>query len=321
MASYAESKILNETIFNLFSEPGMEKRAIDAINDYTRWRMRELGFTRKILPPLVITNDDLDRVPDTDKPVKVVDMEPDSPAAISVPLNTLPENWYLEGPRYRVLFDRILTPRITKDIDELRTWVMDIRQVVHDNMIKDMLAEEDGKFIKTVDRVLHLPDTNHPFSGVKQWVRSPFSAGGLSRKNLVESFKILPQTFSRLEVMTVLVNHITIRDIQKWHRDEMGGDFSEALIRDGWVSGVSFMNANWVVTIKRELVPNGTLYFFGDPKFIGKFYILEDATLCVERNFYQLTFFAYEYLGMAIAHPGGLARADFGWSGNTPPSF
>lgn len=40
---------------------GGEQEAIDAVNAFTRVKMREDGFFRKILPPIQITNDHLDR--------------------------------------------------------------------------------------------------------------------------------------------------------------------------------------------------------------------------------------------------------------------
>src|SRR6185369_549976 len=147
MATKTETQLLNDTLLTQLDTPGMEKQAIDAVNDFTRIKMREDGFYRRIIPPLQVSNDELDRQVDTDKPVKVIDKEPDNPPAQSIPFATLPSNQYIRGGRYRVSFDRIVTPRFTKDVDELRTWVMDIRQVLSDNAIKDMLAEEDGKFI------------------------------------------------------------------------------------------------------------------------------------------------------------------------------
>ncbi len=49
--------------------------AINAINDFTRIKMLEDGFFRRILPPLQITNDELDRAVSTDKPIKIIDKE------------------------------------------------------------------------------------------------------------------------------------------------------------------------------------------------------------------------------------------------------
>jgi len=308
MASQTETQLLNETLFEQLDTPGMEKQAIDAVNDFTRTKMREDGFYRRILPPLQISNDELDRQVDTDKPVKVVDKEPDSPAAISIPFATLPINVYIRGPRYRVMFDRIVTPRFVKDVDELRTWVMDIRQVLSDNAIKDMLAEEDSKFIAAVNAVMIGPDTPVPYNGnVVQWETIE---GGITRETLSDAKKIMPKGPSSLEVHTLLINNVTIKEVEKFGRDEMGGDFSQDIIKNGW-SESEFMGMRWIITIKRDLVPDDSIFMFADPKFIGKNFLLEDTTMYIRREAYMLEFFAYQTCGGSIGHSGGLARADF----------
>jgi hypothetical protein len=54
--SHAEMKILNDTLFEKLAsrDPAAEKRAIDAVNDFTRMKMREDGFFRRIMPPVPI---------------------------------------------------------------------------------------------------------------------------------------------------------------------------------------------------------------------------------------------------------------------------
>lgn len=307
MPSPSSVQVLNEELFAQLETPGMEKNALDAVNEFTRVRVREDGFYRKIIPPVQVSNDDLDRQVDTDKPVIVVDKEPGSPAAISIPFATLPINVYIRGPRYRVMFDRIVTPRFVKDIDELRTWQMDIRQVLSDNAIKDMLAEEDSKFLTAVNTALVNPNTVVPTSGVVQW-ETIF--GGISRDTVQEALKIMPKTPSHLEVNTVLVNNVTVRELLKWGYDEAGGDISGDFLKKGW-SELDLMNVKWVVTIKRDLVPDDSMFFFGDPRFIGKSYLLEDTTMHIKREAFMIEFFAYETLGGSIGHTGGLARADF----------
>jgi hypothetical protein len=37
-----------------------------------------------------------------------------SSAAISIPFAKLPRNCYIRGPRYRVMFDRVVLPRFTE---------------------------------------------------------------------------------------------------------------------------------------------------------------------------------------------------------------
>lgn len=307
--SQEETKVLNAVTFEKLSsrDPVLEKEAADAINDFTRIKMREDGFFRKIMPPIPITNDELDRHVHTDKAIKVVDKEPDSPAAVSIPLATLPMNVYIRGQRYAVMFSRITTPRFTKDVDELRTWVMDIRQVISDNAIKDMLAEEDSKFISAIDSVLIGPGVTLPTSGKVQYEQIP---GGITRDSLSESLKVMPDTPFSIEPNTVLVNHITIKDYMKFGRDEMGGDMSAEVFRDGWTA-TTFRGVRHIVTIKKDLVPTNHEYQFGDPKFIGKHYQLEDTTMYIRREFYMLEFFAYEYAGATLGHTGGLAHIHY----------
>jgi hypothetical protein len=270
--------------------------------------MREEGFYRRILPPVQVSNDDLDQQVDTDKPVKIIEREPDSPAAISIPFNTLPMNLYVRGQKYRVTFDRIVTPRFTKDVDELRTYRMDIRQILSDNAIKDMLAEEDRKFISACNAAMgSAADATVTQSGLVQWETI---YGGITRDTLQDAFKILPRTISRLEVGTCLVNNLTIRELMKFGREEMGGDFSQDVFKNGW-SEQNFMNARWIISIKQDLVPTDSIFMFADPKFLGKSFILEDTTLYVDRKAYMLEFFAYETLGGAIGNTNAVARVDF----------
>jgi len=283
------------------------KQAQNAVNDFIRTKMREDGFLRRIIPPVQITNDELDRQVDTDKPVKIVDKEPESPAAVTVPFATLPRGKYIRGPRFRVMFSRIQTPKFIKDIDELRTWDMDIRQVLSDNAIKDMLAEEDGTFISEVNALLVGADLVVPATGVAQWQTI---AGGITRDTINDGLKILPSTPNHLEAATMLINNVTAKEFQKWTRDEVGGDLAQDIVENG------FMERQWfgvrvLITIKRDLVPDNTAFMFAEPKFFGKFFVLEDTTMYIDRKAFMLEFFAWETIGCSIANVAAVGRADF----------
>ncbi len=287
--------------------PEMVKAAQGTVTEFTRVKVREDGIARKIMPPITVQNEDLDRQVDTDKPVVVVDKEPDSPAAASIPFGTLPFNQYIQGPRYRVMFDRLVTPRFTKDVDELRTWDMDIRQVISDNSIKDLLAEEDGKMFMTVNNLLLGQDVVIPLTGVAQWRKI---TGGITRETWAESLKTLPRTPMHLEAATCVINNVTVKDLYKWGRDEIGGDLSEEILQNGFAER-SLMGARVIITIKRDLVADNVQYQFAEPKFLGKFLLLEDVTMFVDRKAYMLEFFAYESIGASFANIGGLGRTDF----------
>jgi len=302
-----QSHELNELVFAALEHPQFTKKAEDQINSFTRQKVREEGFWRLIMPQQEITNAELDRQIMTDKPCKIIDKEPGSPAAVSLPFATLPTNTYIRGQRYLVTFCRIATPRFYKDVDELRTWNMDIRQVLSDNSIRDMLAEEDSKFIAGVNAALIGADTPTYWSGVVQWETIH---GGISRDTMAEARKIMPGTMAHLEPNSLLINNVTVNEWLKFGRDEIGGDLSEELFIRGWTQ-TQILNTRAIVTIKTDLVPNDSIFWFGDPKFIGKSYVLTPTTMYIHRVGPMLEFFSYETIGGTIGFTAALARSDF----------
>jgi hypothetical protein len=308
MATYAMEKVANATLFDWLTSPseGMFKRAEDAINAFTRLRVREDGIHRRVQTYLDLPNDELDR-DYQEKPIKWVDMEPNSPGAVSVPFANLPSNVYIHGQRYRVLFNRIMTVNFTKDVDELRTYEMDLRQVLSDNSIKDMLEEEDTKFDRACTTAMGgTADVASTISGDLQWRGI---SGGVSRDGTREAFKILPSGLTHLEVKTCVMNNVTLQDVMKWGRDEVGGDFSQDMLKSGYKEE-TFQDAKLIVTIKRNLVPDGRLNMFPDEKFVGKAFVLDDTTMAVERKFFFINWFAYETVGAAIGNAASPTRAD-----------
>jgi len=291
----------------LDGSPEMQKTAGDTVTEFTRVRNREEGVMRKILPPLTITNEELDRQVDTAKPVRIVDKEPNSPAAISVPFGTLPINQYIQGPRYRVMFDRIVTPKFTCDVDELYTYDMDIRQVLSDNAVKDVLAEEDGKWFMATNAALLGQDVVIPLTGIAQW-RS--IDGGITRETVAEALKTLPMTPMHLEASVMVINNVSVKEFYKWGRDEIGGDLAEEILQNG-LAERNIMGCRMIITIKRELVPDNSIYMYAEPNKLGKCFLLSDTTMFIDRRAYMLEFFGYETIGAAIGNIAACARVDF----------
>lgn len=308
MFDSTDYRVINQTWLDCVTTPGLEKRAADAATDFTRVRVREEGILRKVLPAIQVTNDKL--VPDVESelPMMIVEKEPDSPAAMSVPFGgSLPYDVYIRARKYRCLFNQVQSPRFRKDVNELRTLSMDIRQVLSDNSIKDMLAEEDSTLFSAVDSVNGSQGATVAQTGNIQWRHI---GGGLSRSSIKDAQKIIPQGPTHLQAATAVINNVSIHEVMKWGRDEVGGDFSQDMLMKGW-SEQQFMNMNWVVTIKRDLVPDDSMYFFCDPKFTGKFFTLEDATMYVKADGPMIEWYNYEIISLTLANYGTLARADF----------
>lgn len=311
MTKEAQAREFNEAFVDMVRS-GNIKKAAEAANDYTRVFIREESFMEKILPGRQISNSELDRQVDTPKPVRVEDMQPGSPGAVSVPFAQLPKAKWMRGKRYRVLFDRIISHKATIDVDELRTWRMDLRQVISDDYIKDIAYEKDRKFMSAVNTAVGAVETPATLNGGELANGASrnyhlVDSSGISRETLVEALKIMPAQTSKLETKLVLCNHLTIKDVVKWGRDEVGGDFAEQLLMNGW-SQDTFLGTKWITTIKTDLIPYGVFYMFGPEDFMGKHYLLEDVTMHIKQEAYFLEFFAYTTAGASIANLNSCAR-------------
>ncbi len=151
--SQREAEEFSQLVLEQLNANGqLNKQGADYVDDWTRTMMREEGVARRVIELKKI--DKVDRLLDSDDPYKIVEKEPGCPAAISVPFNSQPETYYIRAPRYPVYFARILSPRYTKDVAQLISYVMDIRQVITDAAIKDMLAQEDSRFFGGLNKAL-----------------------------------------------------------------------------------------------------------------------------------------------------------------------
>lgn len=143
-----------------------------------RRRIRENGFGRLILPFKPVTDADLNQLPDTELPVIIEEMEPESPGAKAISFNDTADTAFYRGDKFVVYFCKITTPEFTKNVDELRTYKSDLRGVITDNALKDMHTEEDSRFIKNIDRIVGST------SGVGEaGVQQNFEVTGLIHRN------------------------------------------------------------------------------------------------------------------------------------------
>lgn len=231
----ANNKLMLDQIFD--ANEGQVKEAATAGTNMIRRRIREEGFTRRIIPPQTVTNDDLDRVVTHDRPIIIEDMEPLSPGAKSIAFGDTADTATYYGNKFLVEFNSITTPEFTKDINELRTYRMDLRQVITDSSLKDIQTEEDGQFIAMVNTICGASN-GVGASGVQQ----NFSvAGAITRENYVPLLRILEN--QNLNNGVFLMNRSTAKEFLKFDRSEIGGDLAEALFKEG-LSAVVLTEAN-----------------------------------------------------------------------------
>lgn len=308
----SEIKMMNDSVITglTSSENGIRKQAEDKVNNYLRLRQREEGFARKFYDVADVTPADLDKQVDTPLPVIVKDMEPNSAGAYSVPFGTSPMDSNLKAPRYRVMFDRIMSRRYVADVNELLTYDMDIRQIFNDFILKDILAEEDRKFMTVVDTIVKVDsgglNTVNPTLEACQYIE----AGALDRPNLANAMRGLPTTNRRLNPSAALINNITIWDVVALDRTAIGGDLAEDFFTNGFTER-QIMGLKWNITIKNDLVADNEMYMFAAPKYLGDFFVLDNICMSTKHEDFILSFYAYECVGATVANIAAVAAVTF----------
>lgn len=285
---------------------GVRKEAEDNVSKYLRIRQREEGYARKFFNVQEVGPSDLHKQVDTPLPVIVKDMEPNSAGAYSVPFGQSPMDANLDAPRYRLMFDRIMSRRYVADVNELLTYDMDIRQIFNDFILKDILAEEDRKFMLVVEAIVGTVNVINPLVGACQWI----TAGALSRETLAHAMKGLPSTKNRLNVSAILINNVTIWDVVALNRLELGGDLAEEMFLNGFIER-NIMGVKWLITIKSDLVADHNIYEFAAPEFLGDFAVLDNVTMSSKHEDFIISFFAYECVAAAIMNIAAVAKVSF----------
>ena len=322
------NQVVRQHISQMESNPESTIKVARATSDYIRMRLREEGFLRKILPAQTITGDDLTKQVTTDKPAKVVELEPDSPGAMSIPFGEFPSGTNVFGKRWLVTFSRIATPMFNKDVAELHDYDLDIRQIISDNALKDLQAEEDGKFIQACNSVLSNDQmiANQSLavgpkgSNVILW---PTKLGtGLTREVMVTAKALMLGANARLRPQTCLCNQRTAMEFEKWGRAGVGGDMAQSIAVNGWAAETQkWFGMNWITTNKDDLVLDGDLFMFAAPEYLGRLYFLEDTTMFVKREGPMISWYAYEMLGGGIANTGALSKFQFTLGGTATSGY
>lgn len=286
-------QFMNQSFINKLDQ-GLTKEAGDAMSAFVRQKLREDGFTRKILPPTLITTAELDRQL-TEEPTIIVEKEPDSVAA-NLPFLSRPEPRYFKGVRYPVTFTKIQTAEFTKSKFELGTYRTDIRTVLQENSVKDLQKQEDENFYGNALEIAQAAGNVYNVGG------------GLTIPNLMQAVKFLTQ--KQLPIGTVLMTQSLYADLLKQPATQIGSPLASDLTR-GATGLDNFFGFKIIVTNKNDVLPDNRVVIFAPPPYLGQFYLLQDATVFLKTEADMVSFHSYEAPGIGIGNTNAIVVADF----------
>jgi len=294
-------------------DDGLVKKASAATSKVTRTSIREESFSRAILSYDDITNDDLDYFGDSELPGVWFELEPDSPPARTVPFNSTPNTFTYRAEKYVVLISVVTTEEATKNIDQLRTYKTDVRQMVSDNMLRDIHTEEDASWIAYTDRLAGSAVAYGSANTASQNVT--MTSATITRTNVKRAMSFLGDR--QLPIGVFLVNQRTAHEFLGWEHDEVGGELAEKLLLKGLKGFETFsiFGTPIIATIKNDLVTNGTMYQYTTKQFLGNALRLEDITVTIKKEYDIIRMRAQERVGRTVGNTRGVQKLSFTMEG------
>lgn len=287
------TQFINQTFLDKIDQ-GMEKEASVAMSAFVRQKIREDGWTRKILDATSITAAELDRQV-TEEPVVIVEKEPDSVAA-NLPFLGRSEIRYWKTPRYPVTFQKIASADFKKSKFELATYRTDIRTVLQENSVKDIQAQEDSNFYSNV--VQMATDNSNVFT----------ISGGFTKVNLMSGIKNLLNR--HLPVGCILMTQAMYADTLTFPATDVGSPMASSLF-GGTATLDNFFGYKVIVTNKNDILPTNQCIVFAPPRYLGQMYVLGDCVVFLKVEKDMIEFSSYESVGVGIGNVNGAIVLNF----------
>lgn len=305
----AKQKMQNKVVLDSLSsaDPSMRKEAQENLTDYIRVKARESGVVRNIFTPITVTPADLDIQAGFEEPAIVLEKEPDTPNAVTVPFGGSTTAREIEGDRYLVVFDTIQTLKKRKSKFLLMTYKNDLRQIITDLDLNEVLEHEDRRFFTLIDQQLGgSADTSLSAAGnVALWQTV---GGGLTPESWVDCMQIMPKADGHFVPTTVVMNMVRAMELESWNADAMGTSWKEEVFQNG-LSVQKLFGRKLIITNKRDIVGDNEIYMFAEENKLGRFCVLQDATIYPDAEGQMIEWYCLESIGCTLAQVTGVAKA------------
>ena len=314
------ARVLNDLFTTKLGSSDTKEKLAEYGGSYIRDRLREVSFTRKILPPEQVTRTDCQRSVNHDTLVKIIDIEPQS-KAMTMSFRGTPTARFIRGSKAVVGFFTVSSEVFQKTEQELLAYEMPITKIIEENSVKDIQEIEDHEFIINVEAACQalqmqanggvataLNGANVQNGSVVEFsIRkgelartanvNDAQVRPVQRPDLVNLFKLLDG--NRLRSERLLMTEVDWDDLLQWTVEDNGDRIQSETTVDGYKYNMILGRA-FVRTIKVDILRPGNIYVFTKPEFFGKFYILNNTKFYIDKIANVITFQAWEDVGMGI---------------------
>jgi hypothetical protein len=308
--SRAEYEAFSESTYEKFASgtPDLDKSGAADMDVLVRKMVREGSYFDSILTPKQISPEENVITVDTDQHIILFPFEPDSPGAVSTYLDGPSDQFYMYGKYFPLFLREFNTHEVVKTLLELESYKYDIRQIIGDNMVKDLIAMTDYLGMDPINRLLGAANsTNYYVNRPLYHVQN----SAITFSSLKDAQKPLYDEPFNLEPTRFLIGRTTLPEIEKTAIDEFRGTKIAEDIFNGSLKSGEWNGMPFVSTTKKALVPEGAVFFFPDEKYMGHSREHTPPTMSVQRKRGRIGFSYFMIKGIAIGHLACATRTDF----------
>lgn len=287
-------------VFSGKSASGMEKVAA-LTEDFLRDRIRETSVLNRAIPPIVLTEAQLERNTANDWPLKRVELEPQS-KAFTLGFRGKGSAQFMDGRKYEVYFTKIETEHFKKTREELMTMRYPVMDVVNNNFVLDMQEQLDFIFKGRLDA--QVPAGNIVAAGAGA-VKDVFKNAVISTVRLILG--------KRRRTARLIMTESTWLNLAKLEPDKIGYENVGRIALNGVAAEKTFLGYEVITSINNSNIagsvwPDDSIYAITAPEFLGSNFILGDVQQEMKREGNMLEWWAWADQGMEVGNISSVAK-------------
>jgi len=287
----------NARFIDALQDEGTRRKLALAMGQYIRKKVYEGLIMETVLPSETVTPADLVPTMDGDTLYKIDELEPEA-LALEVNWDGDPTGEYFEGERFITPLWVVTSERQTKSEDELLAIRYPAREVLTDICAKEIIRKQDehffgklceaavgisGKVVTTADTILTMDALS-------------------DLQNQIDGDELTTTRF--------VMNRVDFNNLKRLAGPDADTLSAELLVKG--YTNTTYGGLPFTVTIKNTAVPQGTVWAFADPEFLGTHYVLQDTKFEVKSEFRRIYFQGWRNYGTTIANVRSVAKLTLG---------
>lgn len=276
----------------------------EAGRQYVKVELLESAFSRAILPQEPITTADCQRNVNDNSLYLIRDVEPQA-EAVGVDNLGEPDGKYVSGSRYIIPIINFSTKRFQITVEDLRAYQYKITKRIEDKSVPILEKLEDKYFMKLAA------------AGI---TTSTGVAGKIVGEGSVSTTNMQLTALDIVKIKNTLMGGVPATTAADYLKKEVacllmpqetfeyavvlpgaGDDFGKDRVLNGIVSDTLF-GTKVIRSIKTDIIPQGCIWAFTAPDFLGHNFALGDPSFEIKANFGLIEWQTKESIGMGFGN-------------------